>query len=385
MSKLFDRFLKDPSSVSCGCDDACCGQATVQKDSGQAEPKPAPLKPGDRSWIIGSKETPAGNIPVVATRLSASDRRGSWRVRWGMGRLSYTVPPGLYGVGKPDAWSPVFVSANYKMSFDHLRRALDGRDGWILVLDTAGINVWCAAGKGTFGTDELVRRIELTGLAGVAAHRMLVLPQLGAPGVAAHEVTKRTKFRVAYGPVRAEDLPAYLDAGMKATPEMRKARFAFRDRIVLVPEEIVNVVIHKFFLAILAVWVLGVAVLKISFFSLPAVIGAVLIGTVVVPALLPWIPGRPFALKGWWLGLLGTAAFIALRGVPGSAAEWVSTASYVLLLPAFSAFIAMGFTGSSPITSLSGVVKEMKTAVPLILVSSILGLAALITAAVLKA
>ena len=385
MSKLFDRFLKDPSSVTCGGEDSCCGPASAQRDCGQAEPKPAPLKPGDRSWIVGSKETAIGEIPIVATRLSAADRLGSWRVRWGLGRLSYTVPPGLYGVGRPDAWSPVFVSANYKMSFDHLRRALDGRDGWILVLDTLGINVWCAAGKGTFGTDELVRRIELSGLAGVTSQRMLILPQLGAPGVSAHEVTKRTKFRIVYGPVRAEDLAAFLDAGMKATPEMRKVRFGFRDRIILVPEEIVGVVVHKFFLAIVAVWALGLIVLKTSFFSLPAVLGAVLIGTVVVPAFLPWLPGRPFALKGWWLGLLWTAAFIALRGVPESAAGWVSAGSYALLLPAFSAFIAMGFTGSSPITSLSGVVKEMKTAVPLILVSSILGLAALITAAFLKA
>ncbi len=46
------------------------------------------------------------------------------------------------------------------MSFDQLRSALGGIDGWILVLDTKGINVWCAAGKGTFGTDELVQRIQ---------------------------------------------------------------------------------------------------------------------------------------------------------------------------------------------------------------------------------
>ena len=68
--------------------------------------------------------------------------------------------------GSPGADAPVLASANYRLSFDHLRRALGGRDAWILVLDTRGINVWCAAGKGTFGTDELVRRIEETGLAG---------------------------------------------------------------------------------------------------------------------------------------------------------------------------------------------------------------------------
>jgi len=36
---------------------------------------------------------------------------------------------------------------------------MPGRNLWILILDTKGVNVWCAAGKGTFGTEELVFRI----------------------------------------------------------------------------------------------------------------------------------------------------------------------------------------------------------------------------------
>jgi hypothetical protein len=39
--------------------------------------------------------------------------------------------------------------------------------------DTKGINVWCAAWKGTFGTEELIRRIETSGLAAVVSHRTL--------------------------------------------------------------------------------------------------------------------------------------------------------------------------------------------------------------------
>ncbi len=74
----------------------------------------------------------------------------------------------------------------------------------------AGVNVWCAAGEGTFGTDELVRRIEACQLNEVVSQRQLILPQLGAPGIAAHEVRKRSGFKVEYGPVRAADLPEYL-------------------------------------------------------------------------------------------------------------------------------------------------------------------------------
>jgi hypothetical protein len=196
-------------------------------------------------------------------------------------------------------------------------------------------------------------------------------------------VAKQAKFRIVYGPVRVADLPAFLDAGMKAAPEMRRVRFGFRDRIILAPEEIAAIVVNRAFWVILGLWVAGRLGLKIFAFSLPAFLGALLIGAVAVPALLPWVPFRRFSLKGGLLGMIGTLAFLAARGMPANPAGWVSAAGYLLCLPALSAFIAMGFTGSSPITSLSGVVKEMKTAVPLILLSVFLGVAAMITSAVI--
>jgi acetyl-CoA decarbonylase/synthase complex subunit gamma len=100
--------------------------------------------------------------------------------RVGAFRMHYTVPPGLYAVGEPTPESDVFVTANYKLSFDILRRELKEMDAWVLVLDTKSINVWCAAGKGTFGTNELVQRISAAKLDKVVSHRRLILPQLGA-------------------------------------------------------------------------------------------------------------------------------------------------------------------------------------------------------------
>ena len=81
------------------------------------------------------------------------------RSRTGAFRMKYSVAPGLYSIGGPDKDSDVFVSANYKLSFDMLRRELKGMNAWILVLDTKAINVWCAAGKRTFSADEIVKRI----------------------------------------------------------------------------------------------------------------------------------------------------------------------------------------------------------------------------------
>ena len=113
-------------------------------------------------------DTPAGFVPRVRTRLSFRDRAGTVSTRIGIGRYNYKVVPGLYGVGNPGADSPVLVTANYKLTFDALRKELGGIDAWILVADTRGINVWCAAGKGLFSTDEVVRRVKASRLTDVS-------------------------------------------------------------------------------------------------------------------------------------------------------------------------------------------------------------------------
>ncbi len=126
------------------------------------------------------------------------------------------------------------------MTFDALRKELAGLDTWILVLDTKGVNVWCAAGKGTFGTRELLNRILITQLDKVVSHKTLILPQLGAPGVSAHEVTKYSGFKVIYGPVRAGDIKEFINLGMKAAAEMRTVKFSAYERLVLTPVELVS-------------------------------------------------------------------------------------------------------------------------------------------------
>ena len=81
------------------------------------------------------------------------DYCGTIGARLGLNRSTYLITPGLYCTGQPTPASPVVVTANYKLSFDALRKELSGESVWILVLDTRGINIWCAAGKGTFSND----------------------------------------------------------------------------------------------------------------------------------------------------------------------------------------------------------------------------------------
>ena len=182
-------------------------------------------------------------------------------------------------------------------------RLLPGTDAYILVLDTKGINVWCAAGKGTFGTEELVRRIEMAGLCAIVSHRRIILPQLGAPGISAHEVSRRSGFSVEYGPFRARDLPAYL-ATHTATREMRTVRFTLADRLILAPVELVHIALPALAAAVILFILAGpVAAL--------AAVAAVLAGTVLFPALLPAIPTRDFSTKGFFLGAVVAIPFAA--------------------------------------------------------------------------
>jgi hypothetical protein len=341
-------------------------------------PDPAKKIPG---WVTGTIATRAGIVPGVSTELDRGDVLGAWKARWGIGRMSYTVSPGLYAVGEANEDSPVFVSANYKMSFDRLRRELTGIDSWILVLDTKGINVWCAAGKGTFGTEEIVKRVNGAHLSDIVAHHLLILPQLGAPGVAAHEVHRQTGFRVLYGPVRASDIPAFMEAGGKATTEMREVHFGFVDRLVLTPIELVGAIkpallfLAFLFLLMLArdLWAPFLTLVFRTIVAFVPFLGALLAGAIVAPALLPFIPGRAFAWKGWLVGLAWSIIYVFLFSLALPEALF-----YLLVLPAASGYLTMNFTGASTYTSLSGVVKEMKTALGALAVSAGLGLVVLL-------
>jgi hypothetical protein len=338
----------------------CSGPNPSSGDSGE---KP-PVSPSRDYWVKGFIHTPSGEVPEIGTSLTFRDMVGSWKARWGINRMNYQIPPGLYGVGHPDHSSPVLVTANYKMSLDRLRKELTGLNAWILVLDTRGINVWCAAGKGTFGTDELVRRVAATGLAEVVSHRILILPQLGAPGVAAHEVRKQTGFKAVYGPVRARDVKDFLKAGMKATTEMRTVDFGFMERLVLTPVEVVNTWKPVVIIAAALVLAHVTGLLTVTLSGIIPFAGALFVGAILAPALLPWIPGRPFSWKGWLMGLVWTVLVLAFRASFFQPYGTWDALALLFVLPAISAFLTMNFTGASTYTSLSGVRREMRFAVP---------------------
>ncbi|GAB4388128.1 MAG: mercury methylation corrinoid protein HgcA [Thermodesulfovibrionales bacterium] len=335
-------------------------QAPGKKSAPEGPPPP---------FARGAVKTPVGEVWRVASEWSAEDRLGGVKCRLSGFRMRYTVQPGLYAVGDPGPESEVFASANYKLSFDHLRRALRGMDAWVLVIDTRGINVWCAAGKGTFGDEELVRRIREAGLERVVRHRRIIVPQLGAPGIRAHSVKRLTGFRVHYGPVRAADIRRYVEGGLKATREMRTVTFGIVDRLVLTPMEIIPAMKKYPLYALAVLLIFGLRPEGVIFreawargwpFLLLGLL-AVFAGAFVTPVLLPFVPFRSFALKGL---LVGSALAPFALGALGFDNFFLAVSGAVAL-PAASSYLALQFTGSTAFTGMSGVNRELKVGLPL--------------------
>lgn len=314
------------------------------------------------------RETRTAEIRTTDSTITFTNRLDHLLVRIGWKRSNHRVEPGLYRLGNPGVESPVFASANYTLSFDAVRSALAGIYAWILVLDTKGINVWCAAGKGTFGTDELVYRIESSGLPAIVTHRKIIVPQLGAPGVSWPDVARRTKFIVEYGPVRARDLPEYLKTHT-ANAAMRRVEFPLWDRLVLTPIEFTHVALPMFVVAAV-LWFLAGPVAAL------AAVAAVLAGTVLVPALLPFLPAKDFSVKGLFLGVFVALPFAFMYGTNPALPSWAAALGAVtplLVMPAVVGYLALNFTGCTTYTSRTGVKKEIFRYIPLMAAMAILG------------
>ncbi len=314
--------------------------------------------------------TPAGRVPKIKVELGRDDIVSTLFVRCGIGRNDYRVAPGLYAVGDPDSLSEVLVTANFKLSFDHLRSNLKGLNVWVLVLNTLGVNVWCAAGKGTFSTDELVHRIDTCALGQVVTHKTVIVPQLGATGISAREVKNRSGFRVVYGPIRSRDIPEFLQNHQQACSAMRQVTFTVGERFVLTPVE-VRIVARPVLLITLVLvvmsgigpnvfsmeqaWVRGSA-------GFAMLLSGVFAGAVLTPVLLPWLPFRQFAAKGIVAG--SAVGCLCLYFIPPFSGGTAGSVALFLFSVAVSSYLAMSFTGATPFTSPSGVEKEMRRFIP---------------------
>jgi len=152
---------------------------------------------------------------------------------WGLFFRLFPCPVrvGLRRVGNPGESSPVLVTCNFYTTVQRLKKALKGLDVWLLVAESKGVNVWCAAGGEEFNTHSVVSAVKTSGIAQIVKHHTLVLPPLGAPGISARDVRKQTGWSVRWGPVRARDIPRFLSEGMKRSEPMKRVTYDAFERL----------------------------------------------------------------------------------------------------------------------------------------------------------
>lgn len=248
------------------------------------------------------------------------------------------VNPGLYAFGNPDPDSPVLVTGNFDLTIRRLVKALHGKvEAWILVVDTAGINVWCAAGGGYMTSEKVINAVRVNELDGIVKHRRLILPQLCANGVDGWRVRQEIKWGVHWGPALAVDLPEYLITGRQKSDAMRWVSFPLKDRL-----EMVTVTLGFYGLLILLpilifwrhlFWSAAFSLVGLSYFY---------------AIVLPYLPGRDGLAKAvplTMIALSGLLVYTALWDpVPGS-----SLFNRAVGITALSVFTAAELQGMSPL------------------------------------
>jgi NAD-dependent dihydropyrimidine dehydrogenase PreA subunit len=250
----------------------------------------------------------------------------------GLRLVPWPTEAGLRSVGTPGSSSPVIVTCNYDLTVRRVMRALRGHDAWVVVAPSSGVNVWCAASGGLLTTHQIVTALKTSGIEERVSHHRAILPQLAATGVIGREVSRRCGWKVRFGPVYAEDLPRYLEAKEKKSPDMRTVRFGLTERL----EMSAAWAVPTAFLLGAGAWILRPA------WALPLVALAVLLA-VAMFLLYDRVPG-PKRILFAGSAMIVAAAGAALAGGETSAVIGGGVAGILI-----SGLLTFDYSGSTPI------------------------------------
>lgn len=223
-------------------------------------------------------------------------------------QFAHRAQTGLVPIGHPLTNSPVVVTGNYTETVRRMKNALKGENVWLLVANSKGINVWCAAGGGHFTHHDVISAIITSEINDKVSTRTMILPQLGATGIERRKITESTEWKTIWGPARLEDLQSFLRQHHVAPPDQRYMRFPFWERMEMATMWGIPMVVIGFLIfLLLGGWRVGLSV------SLAAVaISYGIFGTLpklMVKGWKRWITFATFAVFGCmvgWLFLLST-------------------------------------------------------------------------------
>ncbi len=264
--------------------------------------------------------------------------------------VPWPCQPGLIEIGHPNRQSPVLLTCNYRLTVERVVRALQGLDCYLLVANSRGVNVWCAATGGLFTHHDVISALKISGIEKRVDRRELVLPQLAATGVEAREVRNRAGWEVVWGPVDARDIPAFLGKDGGKTLKMREVTFGWMQRLEMA-------IVWAFPISLLVALVL-LFVWRAAL--LPAVLFAWVLATLVFlafPLYARWLGPRPSGVRGipfehgglqvvlWALFLLGLILYAVLAG----ALTWGWLWRWGLLSLVLIVLVTVDLTGMTPV------------------------------------
>ena len=145
--------------------------------------------------------------------------------------IPFPCKTGLIKIGSPDRNSPVLVTCNFHLTVERVKRALRGMNCYLLVANSHGINVWCAATGGHLNSHSIISVLKTSGIEKFVNHRKIILPQLAASGVEARVVSDKSGWKIIWGPVYAREIPAFIENHFIKTPAMRQVEFSLVQRL----------------------------------------------------------------------------------------------------------------------------------------------------------
>jgi hypothetical protein len=276
-------------------------------------------------------------------------------------KKTYSARPGLYFTGNEyDKKSPLLVTCNFLSTIVLLYRRLKPLNVRLLVLDTNGINVWCSSGKGRFSAQEILDKLNKydRNILTDSDELEIIIPKLSLSGVRLSEL-KKNKIKPIIGPIYAKRLRQYLDNPPYKDCIDDAMHFGIKARAYTVVPTVVQ---FSWYAVLMAVplflfhhlfktgfhWQVTPIAIAISFFY---------------PILFPWLPGKHFAVKGISLSVLFSLFAIYLFVL--KAISLLLMFFYVAFIFGTCIFLALSFTGNSPVSNYSKVKKEIIRFLPL--------------------
>jgi len=173
------------------------------------------------------------------------------------------VEPGLREIATPDRNSPIVVTGNFHLTVRRVEKALKGQNCYLLVVQSRGINVWCASAGGEMNTHSIITALKTSGIGERVDHRELILPQFSAPGIDTRLLKKATGWKAKWGPAYADELPAFFANAHTKKQEQCYARFSlsFRMEMLLSMNCLPWLVFASIALAIRPTWALAITII----------------------------------------------------------------------------------------------------------------------------